>query len=586
MESLRMPLCSVVGHVDHGKSTLLDFIRSSSIVNAEPGAITQSIGASMVPKATILKLAGALLTASKKGLTIPGLLFIDTPGHAAFTSLRKRGGNIADIAVLVVDINEGFKPQTIEAMEILKSYKTPFLVAANKIDLLPGWRTMDAKLLKSIALQPESLREVLDQKLYELVGKLSDYGFVSERFDRVEDFTKQVGIVPLSAKTGEGVPELLFVLIGLAQRYLESCLHCNVEGFAKGTILEVKEVKGVGHCMDLILYDGHLRVNDTLVIGTLQDPIITKVRGLFEPAPLSEMRDAKSKFVGVKEVRAATGVRVLAADLDKAVSGMPVVSADPREVEEAAQRVRQEVEDVLIETEHQGIIVKADALGTLEALVKLLKEQDIPIRRASIGKITKKDLADAESNLEQDPLQGVVLGFNVNLEPGLKSGQVKIITNNIIYHIIDDYQQWLVEQTKKIEAEELDGLVRPCKVEVMKGYVFRQSNPAVVGVDVLCGTLKVGMPLMKQGKLLGTVKSIQKEKESVSEAKKGLQVAVSLPGGVVGRNLFEEDILYSAIPEHDFRKMKGLKQYLAPDEKQAIKEIAEMYRQESSFWGV
>jgi len=586
MICLRMPLCAVVGHVDHGKSSILDFIRTSAIVNSEPGAITQSIGASIVPKETILKLSGDFLTASKQGLTVPGLLFIDTPGHAAFTSLRKRGGNIADIAVLVVDINEGFKPQTIEALEILKSYKTPFIVAANKIDLLPGWRKFDKKLLKSISLMPENLQQLLDTKIYEIVGKLSEHGFNSERFDRIEDFTKQVGIVPVSAKTGEGISELLFVLIGLAQKFLEKNLKCDVSGYAKGTILEVKEEKGLGCCLDAIIYDGHLSVNDTIIIGSLSEPIVTKVRGLFEPAPLSEMRDKKSRFLSVKNVNAATGVRISAVGMEEAVSGMPIISVDPSNVEEAKDQVKKEVEEILIETDKKGIIVKADSLGTLEALVKLLKEQDVLIRKATIGNITKKDIADAESNLEEDPLTAAILGFNVKLEPGVKKGDAKIITNNIIYHIIDEYQKWTEEESKRLEAKELDNMVRPVKLEIMKGYIFRQSNPAVVGMDVLCGNLKVGMPIMKNGKKIGSVKSIQKDKESVSEAKKGSQVAVSLPGGVVGRNLFEEDILYSSIPENDFRQMKKLKKYLTPDEKQAIKEIAEIFRQENNFWGV
>lgn len=581
-----MPLCTVVGHVDHGKSSILDFIRSTSIVNSEPGAITQSIGASIVPKETIMKLSGDFLKASKQGLAVPGLLFIDTPGHAAFTSLRKRGGNIADIAVLVIDINEGFKPQTIEALEILKSYKTPFIVVANKIDLLPGWKNFDKKLLKSISLMPENLRQNLDRKIYELVGKLSDYGFVSERFDRVEDFTKQIGIVPVSAKTGEGIPELLFVLIGLAQKFLESSLKCNVEGFAKGTVLEVKEEKGLGCCVDAIIYDGHLSVNDTIVIGSLQEPIVTKVRGLFEPAPLNEMRDKKSIFLSVKRVNAATGVRISSTGMENAVSGMPIFSCDFSNIEKVKEQVQKEVEEILVDTDSKGIIIKADSLGALEALIRILRNDNVLIRKASIGNITKKDVADAESNIEENPLTAVILGFNVKIEPGISQEAVKIITNNIIYHIIDDYKKWKDEETLRQEAKELDNLVRPVKLELMKGYVFRQSNPAVAGMDVLCGTLKVGMPLMKNGKNIGNVKSIQKDKESVNSSKKGSQVAVSIPGGVIGRNLFEEDIIYSAIPENDFRKMKKLKQYLTADEKQAIKEIAEIYRQENQFWGV
>ncbi|RJQ15496.1 translation initiation factor IF-2 [Candidatus Woesearchaeota archaeon] len=583
---IRQPIISTMGHVDHGKSSILDFIRDTCIVKTEPGAITQSIGASIVPIETIKKLCGDLLQVFKSGIIIPGLLFIDTPGHEAFTSLRKRGGNIADIVILVVDINEGFKPQTLEALEILKSYKTPFVVAANKIDLISGWKRNDQKLLKNISLQPPSLQTTFDYKLYELVGKLSELGFNSERFDRIEDYTKQIAIVPTSAKTGEGIPELLMVLIGVTQKFLENSLKSNLEGNAKGSVLEVKEQKGLGCCIDVILYDGHIVVDDTIVLGTMNEPIVTKVRGLFEAAPLSEMRDKKGKFLSVKRVNAATGVRIVAPNLDNAISGMPLVSCSLSEIEPAKEQIQKEIEEVLIETDDTGIIVKADSLGSLEALLKLLKQKNIAIRKATIGNITKKDVADAEANLDKDPLTAAILGFNVKNEVESANPYIKIITHNVIYSLLDDYEAWKLKESQSLEARELDNVVRPCKIQLLKNYVFRQNNPAVVGVDVLAGKLKVGTPLMKDGKELTKVKSMQREKESVQIAERGSQLAVSLPDVTIGRQLFEEDVLYSAIPEQDFLVIKRLKKYLSPDETEVIKEIAAIYRKDNPVWGV
>src|SRR3989344_8146917 len=236
----RQPIVTFVGHIDHGKTTLQDFIRHSSTAQTEAGKITQHIGSSNIPIEAIKKLCGSLLDSLKINITIPGLLFIDTPGHAAFTNLRRRGGNLADIAILVVDVNEGIMPQTLECIEILKQYKTPFIIALNKIDLLPGWQSKNTFLIQNISSQPESVQKILDTKLYELVGKLSGLSFNSERFDRLEDYTKQIAIVPASAKTWEGIPELLMVLTGLAQRYLEKKLNINAKGNAKGTVLEVK----------------------------------------------------------------------------------------------------------------------------------------------------------------------------------------------------------------------------------------------------------------------------------------------------------------------------------------------------------
>ena len=242
----RSPVCSVVGHVDHGKSTILDHIRRSNIVSKEAGAITQAIGASIIPLETIKKICGPLLDALKTDITLPGILFIDTPGHAAFTSLRKRGGNLADIAVVVIDINEGIMPQTKESIEILKGYKTPFIIALNKLDLVPGFQSDPNKsLMENLNMQAEQVKQEVDKRLYEIMGKLHElFGFTAERYDRVDDMTKQIVMVPLSAKVGVGIPELLMMLIGIAQRYLEDNLKSDSKGFAKGTVLEVKEEKG------------------------------------------------------------------------------------------------------------------------------------------------------------------------------------------------------------------------------------------------------------------------------------------------------------------------------------------------------
>ena len=400
--AIRSPLCVVLAHVDHGKTSILDKIRGSAIAASEAGGITQAIGASIIPLATIKKICGKLLETLKMKFTIPGLLFIDTPGHASFTSLRKRGGNLADIAVLVIDINEGVKPQTTESIEIIKQYKTPFVIAANKIDLISGWKSSDESLLVNINKQSPTIQQLLDKKIYELVGKLSELGFDSERFDRVDDFTKRIAIIPTSARTGEGIPELLMVITGLAQRFLESSLKFDVEKNAKGTILEVKEEKGIGKSIDVIIYDGSLKRNDTIVIGTLAEPIVTKVKGLFEPMPLKEMRDKKSKFKPVNEAHASTGVKILATDIDEVLSGMPIRSCASDEIENVKKEIKEEVEEVLIQTDKEGIVVKADSLGSLEALARLLKEKGIQISKVSVGNITKKDISDAEANYEKD----------------------------------------------------------------------------------------------------------------------------------------------------------------------------------------
>ena len=364
--AIRKPIICFLGHVDHGKTSLLDKIRRSSVTAGEAGGITQAIGVSIIPIDTIHKICGNLLNNLKNNLTIPGLLAIDSPGHAAFTSLRKRGGSLADIAILVVDVNEGFKPQTIESIEILKANKVPFVVAANKIDLIHSWQKDDNKnLLENINNLDFSIQAVFEKKMYELVGQFQEHGLQAERFDRVSDYTKQIAIVPVSAMTGQGIPELLMVLTGLAQKYLGEKLTIEESGNCKGTILEVKEEKGLGKTLDTIVYNGTLKVNDVLVIGSLREPIVVKIRALLEPADLADMKEKKSKFKNVKQVTAATGVKISAPGLDNAIAGMPIRStSNKEEIEKLKADVQEEVGEVIIEeSEELGVIIKADTIG-------------------------------------------------------------------------------------------------------------------------------------------------------------------------------------------------------------------------------
>ncbi len=591
----RKVLVTVVGHVDHGKTSLLDKIRRTVVTAGEAGAITQAIGVSIIPIETIKKICGSLLDAFKGNLTVPGLLTIDTPGHAAFTSLRKRGGSLADIAILVVDINEGFKPQTIESIEILKANKVPFIVAANKIDLLPGWQYDKEKLLlTNINEMSTQYQGEFEKKMYELVGQFNDHSLQSERFDRVDDYTKQIALVPVSSLTGQGIPELLMVLTGLAQKYLEKKLEIEEEGNCKGTILEVKEEKGLGKTIDAIIYNGSLKVNDTLIVGDVDEPFTVKVRALLEPNELSEMREKKSKFKNVKEVHAATGVKISAPGLDKAISGMPIRSCSGKseEIELLKKEIMEEVGEVVMESdEGNGVLIKADTIGGLEALRNLLQEKEIPISSASLGNITKKDLSKLESLRDQDKFTGVLLGFNVNYSTDvselIKAKGLKVITNDVIYQTIEDYGKYVESLKKEIEMKEFQSLVRPCKFAILKGYTFRQNNPAIVGVEIEIGQIKTGDPIMNlSGTRISFVKSLKEGKENVTVAEQGKQLAMAMDGVTVGRQIEEGDFLYSDVPEKDFKKLKTLKKHLSTMEINVLKEVAEIKRRDNPVWGV
>jgi len=572
MEEIRSPIVITVGHVDHGKTTLLDCIRGTTVTRMEPGELTQHIGASFIPKRVIENLSKDLLQKMKISIEIPGLLFIDTPGHAAFISMREKGCNVADLAILVVDINEGFQEQTHESLKILKEYKVPFIVAATKIDKIPGWRDQKTtSFLESISKQNEDVVEELDKRVYMIVSSLAEYNFDSERFDRITDFTKQVAIVPVSSMTKEGIAELLALLAGLAQKFLKEKIKCS--GKAKGIILEVKEVKGLGLTLDVILYDGKLSREDYLIIGG-KEPIVTRVKALLLPRPLQEIRVEK-KFINVDEVTAAIGVKVVAQNLEKAIAGMPIrATKDEKEIPKLIEEVKIE-KYVEFEKDPNGVIIKADTVGSLEAMVKLLKEAGIPIRKADIGNITREDFIEGE--LIQDKYRKVILVFNIKVDEQTineaKNFGLKIFSSNIIYRIIDEYKQWIEEEKKKEIEAKLAALPRPVKVRVIPGAIFRSSKPAIFGVDVLEGTLKPGIALKREGKVIGTVKEIQSEGRTIPQAIKGERVAISIEDAIIGRNVFENDILVSELSREDIEKLKEVFDYLREDEKKLLIEI-------------
>ncbi|MGQ9538066.1 MAG: translation initiation factor IF-2, partial [Candidatus Bathycorpusculaceae bacterium] len=543
--SIRQPIVCVLGHVDTGKTLLLDKIRKTSVQAREAGGITQHIGASFFPVDTLRQMVGPLLSTIKGEIEIPGLLVIDTPGHEAFTNLRKRGGSVADIAILVIDVLRGFEAQTYECIEILKARKTPFLVAANKIDRIPGWNSYpDTPFLKTYQLQDKYVREDLDNRLYEIIGTFSRLGFRADRFDRIKDFTKTIAIVPTSAKTGEGITELLAVLVGLTQQYLKRRLHTTT-GPAKGTVLEVKEEPGLGLTLNTIVYDGTLRKDDLIVVGGKEKPIVTRIRAILVPKPLDEIRDPRDKFSAVNEVPAAAGVKIVAPDLEGALAGAPLYAVpEGEDVEEYVRLVSEEIERIRIATDVDGVVLKADTLGSLEAIAENLKRNGVPIRLADVGEVSKRDVTEAAVVKEHEPLYGAILAFNVKILPDAeeeaKNIGVKIFREKIIYHLIDNYVSWLKTQREAKIEQEFASLVKPAKIQIMEGYVFRRAKPAIVGVEVLAGKIKPKYALVRaeDGEEIGEIQQIQEKGEALSEASKGMQVAISLDKPMVGRHIF------------------------------------------------
>lgn len=575
---LRQPIVTVMGHVDHGKTSLLDTIRSTTVTKREAGGITQHVGASEVPISVVKEICGPMLEKYKFNLTIPGLLFIDTPGHEAFTNLRKRGGSIADIAILVIDVTKGIEAQTIEAIEILREYKTPFVIALNKVDALSGWKFNDVCFTDSISKQFPQVQQSLDEKVYNLIGKIYEYGIQAERFDRVEDFTKQILIIPVSAKSGEGIPELLVFISGLAQKFLQNKIELHDSTPGKASILEVREEIGLGKTLDVVLYDGEINEGDEIAFATFSGPVTAKVKALLKPKPLDDMRDPKQKYSPVKSVTAASGIKISCEHADEAIAGSSLIVVKGSSEDELKQ-IADEVKEIVHESEGDGVIVKADTLGSLEAIVKIFTSESIPVKIAGIGSPTISEILKASSIKEKNKLFGVVFAFHTSVSPEAiaKADEegVKIINEKIIYNLLEGYKQWKQESMEAEKKEAFASLNFPSKILVMPGFCFRASNPAVFGVEILEGRLKEDTKLVKEdGTLVGVVKNIQDKKETIKEAKRGMQVAISMPEPFYGRQVKEKDVLYAVMYKDDFKAFETkYAQALTEGEKELMKKI-------------
>ena len=559
--ALRSPIICVLGHVDHGKTSLLDYIRGTAIASREAGLITQHVGASFVPISAVKEQCKAITKNYNFELKIPGLLFIDTPGHEAFTTLRKRGGSIADLAVVVIDVAQGIQKQTIESIEILKSYKTPFIIAANKIDLIDGWEVHRGQpFFETFNKQRDFVQANLDKKIYEIVGKLGELGFNSDRFDRVQNLTNTVLIMPVSAKTGEGFQELMMMLAGMSQKFMEKKLNVDTEKPASGTILEVKEVKGLGMTVDAIIFEGKISAGAGIAVATRRGPMITKIRAILEPAPMTEIRDPHKTFKSVKEVHAAAGLKISAPGLEDVIPGSPmyVVSGD----EEAhKKRIQEELAEILIKSEEKGVIVKADTLGSLEALSSLFSNANIPIRTAEVGAVNHKDVLEADSLRKENRYNGVIFTFNTKVSDEIKleahDRNVPLFNSDVIYKLVEDYEAWMKEEQKKEEIERLTKYIYPAKMLFLPGCSFRASKPAVIGVEILDGLIRPEMPLMdKEGKDVGVLQSIEDKGKKLTSARKGDKVAIAIEGCTIGRQINEGDIIFTSVPREQVYELR------------------------------
>ena len=589
----RQPIVSVLGHVDHGKTSVLDHFRSlgserqASVMDREAGGITQHIGATEVP-ADILNETCSAMTGGKD-FNSPGLLFIDTPGHHSFTSLRSRGGALADIAILVVDIMEGLQPQTIESLRILRDKKTPFVVAANKIDRIHGWRTTKGRsFIESWSNQREDVQQLFDERYWKILGQFSEHGFNIERYDKIRDFKSNLAMVPCSAKDGEGLQDLLTVTVGLAERFLEERLRDTL-GDGEGTVLEMKDERGLGKTIDVILNRGELKIGDSITLVSQDGPFTTHIKGMFRPKGMAEMRDAGDRWESCEKAVAACGLKIVAPNLENVLAGTTLRQTNSDSARANAEKEAYKEAKISVDTAEEGVVIKADTVGGLEALAFELEKMEIPIRMATVGPVNKRDIIT--SQCAEDPLNQVILGFSVKGNSEVQSkligpdAEIKFISADIIYRILEEFEDWREKTKLDIDAAARENLVYPGHLLYLRDHTFRNKGPAIVGMRVLGGRVHVGQRIMKlDGTPIGQIKSLRsRSSEDVKQGHQGEELAVAVMGPTVGRQIEEGDEFWVDIPSSHAKRLRKID--LTPTEEKILEEITRLHRKQDHFWG-
>ena len=544
-DKFRAPIIAIMGHVDTGKTKILDKIRQSNVQDGEAGGITQQIGASFLPKDTLAKKYNNFIDSMHP----PGLLVIDTPGHEAFKNLRTKGASICDIAIVVIDITHGLEPQTIQSIEILKDSDTPFVFALNKIDRLYGWvSTKDVPINEAIYNQKNVINE-FETNLRKVQTQIMELGLNSKVYWEIDEEIDYIPIIPTSAVTDEGISDLLNVVIN----YCQNNICITKSSTLSGTVLDVVYTEKFGNTVDIILKNGELKVGDTIYIGTVS----TTIKHILTPPPNKESR-VTTEYIHHKSIQGAVGVKLVGSDLSKVIIGNSI-SFDLGEINcENKSNV---------ELDPEGVIVHANSQGSLEALVHFLRNEcnpKIPVSNISIGNITKMDIMKA-SLIKGLPEYKTFLSFNVKTEEeaviSAKENKIKIITAEIIYHLFDQYKIYSEElRNYRKEAAKID-VVFPCILKILPEHIYNKKNPLIFGVDVLEGDLVMNTPLATSTLTIGKVISIQHNGKDIEVAKKGTSVCIKVdnqetPTITYGRQFTHTDPLYSRITRKSIDVLK------------------------------
>mmetsp|Transcript_53471 Transcript_53471/g.73052 ORF Transcript_53471/g.73052 Transcript_53471/m.73052 type:complete len:977 (-) Transcript_53471:281-3211(-) len=572
-DRLRSPICCIMGHVDTGKTKLLDKIRRTNVQEGEAGGITQQIGATFFPKETLVSKTEKLNNAIDMDVKLPGLLVIDTPGHEAFSNLRSRGSSLCDIAILVIDLMHGLEQQTKESIEMLRKKRCPFVVALNKVDRCYGWKTLpDMEIRDALAQQDQSTRDEFQNRMMTIRTELMSNGLNAELYWENDDMKSTVSLIPTSAMSGEGVNDMLHMLVRLTQERMSTSLMYSAT--LQCTVLEVKVIDGLGCSVDVILVNGELNTGAQIVVCTTDGPVVTQIRAILTPPPAKELR-IKSQYINHERIEAAIGLKICATGLESAVAGSPImVVGEDDDVEDIKEEVMRDFSSLVtnLGTDTHGVFAAASTLGALEALLEFLRKEcdpPIPVHAVSIGPVFKRDVMKAGlMHQKKKPEYATILAFDVPIDGDAvtlaEELNVKIFTADIIYHLFDHFTRHLAQTLEEEKAKAKNIAVFPCLIKIMPNMVFNQKDPIICGVEVVDGILKLGTPLCipHNGFIhVGRVTSIENNHQKVERMKKGTQCAIQIsnegnPGMTYGRQFTHEHALYSEISRSSIDALK------------------------------
>ena len=538
--TLKAPICCIVGHVDAGKTSLLDRLRNTNIQEKEVGGITQHIGSTFFPIDTIKSSCSSIKGKFEVICNIPGILMIDTPGHSEFQSLRDVGTSICDLGILIIDIEESIQEQTKEAIKLLKEKKIPFVVAVTKLDKINGWKTTTSpNLREALKEQSKDMSMMLMAKLEDIKYDLSKEDINAEFYFKNSNPKQIYSIVPVSSKTGEGIADLLSLLVYTAQNWmLKKIIYQDT---VSCTIMESKYDKHNGYTIDVILNNGTINVGDKFVVSTITGPNICTVRNLLIPSAFTQL-GKKTNWDYKDSVRASIGCKIIGSNLDGAYPGTHLFSiktSDASTETDAINNANQEINAVWKSYDFisPGVFIGTQTFGELDAGYSIFQKAGISVAGAYIGEPSNKfiDLILMKTETDTLPENRIYLYFgafnNTDVFEYAKKNNITLLSSEVIYKLVELYK---IEKEKMIKARQNtnNNAIFPVEMVILKQYLFMKggSDHLMFGVKIKKGTLYKNTPICVPEKNvhLGKVLNIQFEHKEKEKGEEGQEICIRL----------------------------------------------------------